>query len=83
MVLGAEPLKDDQHIDLQEVVLRDLHPWVGKAIRELDISRQTLIVLVRRKNRAMIPNGDLVLRQGDTVILYSQTRLTEAERLRV
>ena len=83
MVLGAEPLKDDQHIDLQEVVLRDRHPWVGKAIRELDISRQTLIVLVRRKNRAMIPNGDLVLRQGDTVILYSQTRLTEAERLRV
>ena len=81
VVLGAEPLRDDQHIHLQEVVLRAQNPWNGKAIRDLDISRQTFFVAVRRKNRALIPRGDLVLREGDTVILYDQKRMQDAELL--
>lgn len=81
VVLGAEPLRDDQHIQLQEIVLRSQHPWNGKAIRDLDISRQTFIVAVRRKRRALIPKGDLILREGDTVTLYAEKRLSDAEML--
>ena len=83
VILGAEPLRDDQHIDFQEVTLRKQHPWNGHAIRDLDISRHTLIVTVRRGNRALIPNGDLVLREGDTVTLYTQTPMSDAEKVRV
>ena len=43
LVLGAEPFKDDRHIDLKEIVLRKQHPWNGQRIRDLDLSRQTLI----------------------------------------
>lgn len=83
LVLGAEPLLDDQHIDFQEIILRAQHPWHGTAIRDLDISRHTFIVTVRRRGRALIPNGDLVLRQGDTVILYTQKHMSDAETLSV
>ena len=81
VVLGAEPLGDDQHVELQEIVLRAQHPWNGAAIRDLDITRHTFLVTVRRRNRALIPRGDLVLREGDTVILYTQKRMAEAETL--
>ena len=83
VILGAEPLRDDQHIDFQEVTLRRQHPWNGQPIRELDISRHTLIVTVRRGNKALIPNGDLVLKEGDTVTLYTQIPMSEAEKVRI
>ncbi|MBQ6206656.1 MAG: ion transporter [Oscillospiraceae bacterium] len=83
IILGAEPLRDDQHIDFQEVTLRRQHPWNGKAIRDLDISRHTLIVTVRRGNKALIPNGDLVLKEADTVTLYTQIPMSDAEKVRI
>ena len=73
LVLGAQGFRNDQHIDLKEITLRRQNPWVGQHIRELDISRRTLIVLVRRDGKAIIPHGDLRLREGDTVVLYTQT----------
>ena len=48
LVLGAEALRDDSPISLTEVVLHEDHPWVGKEIRQLDLSRQTNIVLILR-----------------------------------
>ena len=72
LVLGAESLGDDGRIELKEVVLKAQHPWNGQPIRDLDISRQTVIVLVERRGKAMIPNGDLVLLEGDKIILYTK-----------
>ena len=69
LVLGAKSLGNDKHIDLKEMVLRSQNPWNGLPIRELDISRQTIIVMVRRKGNILIPNGDLVLKEGDSIIL--------------
>ena len=73
LVLGARGFRNDQHIDLKEITLRRQHPWVGQHIRELDISRRTLIVLVRREGKTLIPHGELRLREGDGVVLYTQT----------
>ena len=67
LVLGAE--------------LRQHNPWNGQRIRDLDISRQTLIVIVKRKGRMLIPNGDLTLHQGDRVILYTRTRMAHASSI--
>lgn len=72
LVLGAESFGDDSRIELKEIVLKAQHPWNGQPIRELDISRQTVIVMVRRRGKAIIPNGDLVLLEGDTIILYTK-----------
>ncbi len=83
LVLAAESVDDDQHIELKEVVLRSHHDWVGTAIRDLDISRKTIIIMVKRQNRVLIPNGSMVLEEGDRVILYSQTRVTDATEIQI
>ena len=83
LVLGAKSLGDDKHIDLKEMVLRSQNPWNGLPIRELDISRQTIIVMVRRKGNVLIPSGDLVLKEGDSIILYTQSHLRDANTIEV
>ena len=81
LILGAGALKDDKHIDLKEIVLRKQNPWNGRLISELDISRQTIIVMVRRNGTMLIPKGNLMLLEGDHVILYSQTYIADAEQI--
>ena len=48
------------------------NPWNGMQIRDLDISRQTIIVMVKRNGTMLVPKGSMVLLEGDKVILYSQ-----------
>ena len=81
LVLGAESLGDDRNIELKELVLKAQHPWNGQPIRDLDISRQTVIVTVERRGKALIPNGDLVLRAGDKIFLYTKLRGRPADAM--
>ena len=39
--------------------------------------------MVKRKGKALIPNGDLVLHEGDTVILYSQSHVHYSQELHI
>lgn len=75
LVLCAEAVKDDQPVALKEITLRKNHDWTGCAIRDLDISRQTYIVMVKRRGTMLVPHGSLVLLEGDVVILYSKEHL--------
>ena len=81
LVLGASAMKDGKHIDLKEIVLRKQNAWNGRLISELDISRQTIIVMIKRNGTMLIPKGDLMLLEGDHVILYSQSYIADAEQI--
>ena len=83
LVLGAESFANDQHIQLKEIILGKQNAWNGQRIRDLDISRKTVIVMVKRKNRVLIPNGSLVLLEGDRVLLYTQLHMPHANNIEV
>lgn len=83
LILGAEALKDDKHIDLKEIILRKHNPWNGQYIRDLDISRQTIIVMVKRNGTMLVPKGSLMLLEGDHVILYSQEPISSASLIQI
>ncbi len=83
LVIGAEFFKDDWHVELKEVELRNKSPWKDQAIRDLDISRQSIIVMIRRSGTMLVPNGDLVLREGDEVLLYTKSHISNALNVRL
>ncbi|HIT64922.1 MAG TPA: ion transporter [Candidatus Ventrimonas merdavium] len=83
LVFGAEGFRDEVGITLKELNLWDRHPWVGRAIRDLNISRQTLIVMVRREGRIIIPNGSLVFHAGDEVVLYTKRDVRDSVAIEV
>lgn len=81
IILGAEGGGGDIGITLKEIILHDRHPWVGHAIKDLDISRQTLIIMVRRGEKALIPNGSMILKEKDAVFLYSKRNIADAHKI--
>lgn len=69
LVIGSEALKNGRSLHLTEVNIGEEHAWNGMAIKDLDISRKMLIVMIKREGRSLIPYGDMVLNDGDLVII--------------
>ena len=83
LVIGAESVPDSERITLKKVTLEKRHLCTGHRICDLDISRHSVIVLVKRHGKALIPYGTMLLQEGDTVILYTQTYLANSEELQI
>ena len=43
--------------------------WCGKKIHELNLPRNSLIILIRRAGETLIPNGHTRVLAGDMVVL--------------
>ena len=72
IVLGAEPVRDRTKINLKEIVLLEKNPWNGQLIRDIDLSRQTIIVMIKRGSRTLIPKGSTRLQAGDKLLLHTK-----------
>ena len=74
LIIAAESTHSERGIELKEMVLKKNHPWNGEMIQNLPISRQSSVVLVKRKGKSIIPRGDVLLCEGDCVLLYSRRK---------
>ena len=83
IILGAEGYQEELGITLKEVTLKEQHPWTGQMIKDLDISRQTLIVMVRRNEKMLIPHGSLVLQAGDMVLMYTKKTYRDMQTVEI
>ena len=63
-----------EEINLKELLIKEEHPWIGMQVKELDISRQDLIVMIQRRNKVIIPNGATMIRKDDKVVMYSHLK---------
>ena len=59
---------------LEEVVLASKHPWIGLKIKNLDISRQCFVVMVKRGAENLRPEGSLKLKENDMLLLLEKRR---------
>lgn len=59
-------------IQVVEVVLKEDSPAVGRAVREVDLPKRSLIVGVVRKGEALVPKGDTMLQARDHVFLICE-----------
>lgn len=75
VILAAEPLPGDLHVELKQVTLLSENPWNYQYVRDLDISRQSVIVMIKRGKRVIIPNGGTRLKEGDTLLLHSKVSI--------
>jgi len=80
LIICAEAATDGLLEDMKELQLRRNHPWNGMRIMDLDISRQTFVILINRNGRMLIPDGSLVLHEGDKVLLYTREKISKYEK---
>ena len=72
LIICAEAVKGDYLTNLREVELKQSHRWNGLKISEIDMSRQSFIILIDRGGKMLIPDGELILRAGDKMLLYTK-----------
>lgn len=72
LIIGTEHTSDKQKINFTEITLGHNHPWNGYAIKNLDISRDSIIIMIKRREKTKIPRPDMILAEGDTLYIYSQ-----------
>ena len=77
IILGAESFSADLHIELKEITIAEHNPWKGERIRDLDISRRTIIVMIKRGKKSLVPKGDMVILEGDKLLIYTQQPMKE------
>lgn len=75
LIFAAKNLKEEFDIDLKEILIKEENKWVGNKIKDLDISRQELIVMIQRNGRTIIPNGSTVIRVNDVLMMYSKHKV--------
>lgn len=67
LILSAPEYHDDTGIILNEIILEDDHPWCNKAISDIDWEN-SMAVLITRKGKTIVPNGNLTFKSGDVVV---------------
>ncbi len=83
VILGVEGNRNGLNLSLKEIELKEQHEWNGMMIKDLDISRRTYIVSVRRKGKTIVPSGDLKLQAGDVLLLYTKKYMPDAKEIRL
>ena len=78
VVITDGGIKSDWDVELKELVIMERHPWNNMQIKDLDISRRTFIVSIKRGANSLLPKGELRLEEGDRVVLYTKRRMNEA-----
>jgi len=75
LIICAESPTEGMLEDVKEIILRRNHDWNGQKIRDIDMSRQTLIIVIERNGRMIKPYGDLVLEEGDKLLVYTKENI--------
>ncbi len=82
LVVSCPSYEDDGSVRLLEETLEKRHPWVNKKLSEITLPRGSLVVMVKRENESMIPNGDTLLQRGDVLVMsaaVSQKTVSKAD----
>ena len=71
LIFAAKRFDENRGMNLSEITIKDEHEWIGAPLRKLDISRQALVVMIKRRNKIIIPKGDTIIKAGDVLVMYT------------
>ncbi len=60
---------DEEPVQFIQFTLSSTHAWVGKAVSEILLPPDTILILLVRGKEKIVPNGNTSLQTGDTLIL--------------
>ncbi len=59
------------------------HSWVGKTLQEIELPPETLVVLIVRAGKDIIPNGNTVITALDKLILSALSSQRESKKMKL
>ncbi|MDU1023559.1 MAG: potassium/proton antiporter [Peptoniphilus harei] len=78
IILGGEGYFDSRGEDLLEIKISDSHKWAGKKVKDIQIGKNELIIMVETPEKNIIvPRGDTVLKAGDRIVISKESNEIE------
>ena len=75
LIICVQTYKDNDTIHLNELFIDNKSNLIGKKLRDIDLGKDSLVVLIQRKNSDIIPDGDSIIQANDTLVIFSQKNL--------
>ena len=72
LVNGVKNYTVGNDVEFTEVVISEHSEWAGTRIKDIDIARRSMIVMIKRGDEAVVPGGETTIQVGDKVILYTK-----------
>lgn len=69
LVIAAEEFEDRENLALHETTVGKNHKWKNKALSTISVPEGTLVVMIDRGGKTIIPGGDTVICEGDTLVV--------------
>ncbi|MFQ9510547.1 MAG: TrkA C-terminal domain-containing protein, partial [Lachnospiraceae bacterium] len=60
---------EEEEVQFIRLVMKKGHPWINKAVKELRMPADLLLVLIRRKGATVVPDGDTKILEDDILVL--------------
>jgi len=73
LVICSPSFDDDEAERLTQHILSPGSKWVGHKVREFPKSGNNLLVMIKRGDERIVPNGDTILENGDILVLLKRT----------
>ncbi|MCD8391389.1 MAG: potassium/proton antiporter [Firmicutes bacterium] len=69
IVFCALSYNGEEKISLSEETISKQHKWNNKYVSELDLKKDTLLIMIKRNEETIIPNGATLIEEGDRVVV--------------
>lgn len=78
IILGGEGYFDSRGEDLLEIKISENHKWAGKKVKDIQIGKNELIIMVETPEKNIIvPRGDTILKAGDRIVISKESNEIE------
>ena len=74
LILAERSFTKEEIYSLRELVVKEENKWIGKQIRDLDISRLEMIVSIKRNGKFIHVTGSTVIRKGDVIAIFYEEK---------
>lgn len=72
IIMATESTRQERGVELKEIILKKDHPWTGERMKDIELPKKAIVVLIKRKGKALIPRDEVVLCEGDKLLIYNR-----------
>lgn len=71
IILSVPKYQVEADVNLTEIEINKNHQWCKKRIDQINLDKNSLIVVIKRNSESIMPKGKTVIRENDIVVLCS------------
>lgn len=69
IVVAAKEYSDAHHLHINEILVEPGHSWIHSQIKDIHFGKRKLVVMIRRGDNTIIPDGSTEILADDTLII--------------